>query len=361
MGKFVSVKPETVPPQANAPDSSLDGSRLSTARLNTGPRHQFMFIDEVRIRVKAGDGGNGCLAFRREKYVPRGGPSGGDGGRGGDVIMEANPHLNTLLHLRFNPEHNGQRGRHGEGSNCSGQEGTSATVKVPVGTVVYDEETGERLFDFTEAGQSFVVARGGRGGRGNATLRHFHSPGSDRTRSRASRSGKEASPRTETSGGCGPGRLSQRRQIHADLAHLGGAPQDRRLSVHHSGAESGSRAAQRFSQLRGRRYARPDRRRAPGPRSGHPVSAPHRTHAAAGAPGRHVRNRARCGGRFRYHHGRTREFQRRPGTKADVRGRQQNGRVAGSGTASKHCGRLRTSANCRSSKSPAPPARASKN
>jgi GTP-binding protein len=129
-----------------------------------------MFIDEVRIRVKAGDGGNGCRAFRREKYVPRGGPSGGDGGRGGDVIIEANPHLNTLLHLRFNPEHNGQRGRHGEGSNCSGQEGASVTVKVPVGTVVYDEETGDRLVDFTEAGQSFVVARGGRGGRGN---QHF--------------------------------------------------------------------------------------------------------------------------------------------------------------------------------------------
>src|ERR1039457_162458 len=143
-----------------------------------------MFIDEVRIRVKAGDGGNGCLAFRREKYVPRGGPSGGDGGRGGDVIMQSNPHLNTLLHLRFNPEHTGQRGRHGEGSNCSGQEGISATVEAPVGTVVYDEETGERLFDFTAAGQSFVVARGGRGGKGNqhfATSTHQapteHEPG----------------------------------------------------------------------------------------------------------------------------------------------------------------------------------------
>ncbi len=143
-----------------------------------------MFIDEVRIRVKAGDGGNGCLAFRREKYVPRGGPSGGDGGRGGDVIIEANPHLNTLLHLRFNPEHTAQRGRHGEGSNCSGQDGQAVTVKVPVGTVVYDEETGEQLFDFTDEGQSFVVAKGGRGGRGNqhfATSTHQapteHEPG----------------------------------------------------------------------------------------------------------------------------------------------------------------------------------------
>jgi GTP-binding protein len=143
-----------------------------------------MFIDEVRIRVKAGDGGNGCLAFRREKYVPRGGPSGGDGGRGGDVIIEANPHLNTLLHLRFNPEHTAQRGRHGEGSNCTGEDGTPVTVKVPVGTVVYDEETGDRLADLTQEGQSFVVARGGRGGRGNqhfATSTHQapteHEPG----------------------------------------------------------------------------------------------------------------------------------------------------------------------------------------
>jgi GTP-binding protein len=127
-----------------------------------------MFIDEVRIRVKAGDGGNGCLAFRREKYVPHGGPSGGDGGRGGDVVMEANPHLNTLLHLRYNPEHTAQRGRHGEGSNCTGENGSSAKVEVPVGTVVYDEESGDRLADFTEAGQSMVVAKGGRGGRGNA-------------------------------------------------------------------------------------------------------------------------------------------------------------------------------------------------
>jgi GTP-binding protein len=127
-----------------------------------------MFIDEARIQVKAGDGGNGCLAFRREKYVPRGGPSGGDGGRGGDVIFVATEHQNTLLHFRFNPEHKAERGRHGEGSNKTGADGHSIEVAVPVGTVVYDEATGERLFDFTEAGQQFTVARGGRGGRGNA-------------------------------------------------------------------------------------------------------------------------------------------------------------------------------------------------
>jgi GTP-binding protein len=127
-----------------------------------------MFIDEVRILVKAGDGGNGCLAFRREKYVPRGGPSGGDGGRGGDVTLVSTSQENTLLQFRFNPEHKAERGRHGEGSNRTGADGTSIEVPVPIGTVVYDEATGDRLFDFSEPGQRFRVARGGRGGRGNA-------------------------------------------------------------------------------------------------------------------------------------------------------------------------------------------------
>jgi GTPase len=127
-----------------------------------------MFIDEARILVKAGDGGNGCLAFRREKYVPRGGPSGGDGGRGGDVFLVSTEHQNTLIQFRFNPEHKAQRGRHGEGSDCTGAEGRSIDLKVPVGTVVYDEATGERLHDFTAPCERFLVARGGRGGKGNA-------------------------------------------------------------------------------------------------------------------------------------------------------------------------------------------------
>ncbi len=143
-----------------------------------------MFIDEVKIKVKAGDGGNGCLAFRREKFVPRGGPSGGDGGHGGDVVMVASNHHNTLLHFRFNPEHNAERGRHGEGSNRTGRDGHSIELPVPVGTVLYDDETGELLHDFTAAGDRFIVARGGRGGRGNqhfATSTHQapteHEPG----------------------------------------------------------------------------------------------------------------------------------------------------------------------------------------
>lgn len=127
-----------------------------------------MFIDEARILVKAGDGGNGCLAFRREKYVPRGGPSGGDGGRGGDVLMRSSVNDNTLLRYRFNPEHRAGRGGHGEGSNCHGKRGEAIELLVPVGTVVYDDATGEQLFDFSGPDQVFRIARAGRGGKGNA-------------------------------------------------------------------------------------------------------------------------------------------------------------------------------------------------
>jgi GTP-binding protein len=127
-----------------------------------------MFIDEAKIRVQAGGGGNGCMAFRREKYVPRGGPSGGDGGKGGDVLMESSERHNTLVHFRFNPEYKAERGRHGEGSNRTGREGANVVLKVPVGTIVYDAGTGERVHDFSRRDERLVVARGGRGGRGNA-------------------------------------------------------------------------------------------------------------------------------------------------------------------------------------------------
>ncbi len=129
-----------------------------------------MFIDRVKIKVKAGDGGNGVTAFRREKFIPRGGPSGGDGGVGGSVYMESHEGLNTLLHLRYNPEHKAERGRHGEGSNRYGKDGEDALVKVPVGTQVFDPETNELLFDFTEPGQRYMAAKGGKGGWGNS---HF--------------------------------------------------------------------------------------------------------------------------------------------------------------------------------------------
>ncbi len=110
------------------------------------------------------------MAFRREKFVPRGGPSGGDGGRGGDVWLIADESLNTLLHLRYNPEHIAERGRHGEGSKCSGRDGEDKIVRVPVGTQVFDATTGELLQDFTRDGEGLLAARGGRGGFGNS---HF--------------------------------------------------------------------------------------------------------------------------------------------------------------------------------------------
>jgi GTP-binding protein len=127
-----------------------------------------MFIDEAKIRVKAGDGGNGCMAFRREKFIPRGGPSGGDGGHGGNVVMESSERHNTLVHFRFNPEYKAERGRHGEGDKKTGRDGEGIVLKVPVGTIVYDEDTGEIVHDFSQPDESVVIARGGRGGRGNA-------------------------------------------------------------------------------------------------------------------------------------------------------------------------------------------------
>ena len=127
-----------------------------------------MFIDEATIHVAAGDGGNGCVAFRREKSVPKGGPSGGDGGDGGSVALVADDSLNTLFPFRFTKRFAAGRGRHGEGSNRHGKNGASLDVPVPVGTVVADADTGDVLGDLTEAGQRLVVAEPGRGGRGNA-------------------------------------------------------------------------------------------------------------------------------------------------------------------------------------------------
>ncbi|HTT32236.1 MAG TPA: GTPase ObgE [Methylomirabilota bacterium] len=132
-----------------------------------------MFVDEAKIYVKAGDGGNGCVAFRREKYVPRGGPSGGDGGNGGSVYLEANPNDNTLLRYRYNREFRAERGRHGEGSNCTGHSGEDLILQVPVGTLALDDETGEKIVDLAAPGQRVLVAHGGRGGRGN---QHFAKP-----------------------------------------------------------------------------------------------------------------------------------------------------------------------------------------
>lgn len=126
------------------------------------------FIDEAVIPVQGGNGGNGCMAFRREKFVPRGGPSGGDGGHGGSVYLLGDGQRNTLYHLRFPAPHRAERGRHGEGSNCTGRSGKDLDIQVPLGTQAYDADSGELLGEVVEDGARLCVARGGHGGRGNA-------------------------------------------------------------------------------------------------------------------------------------------------------------------------------------------------
>ncbi len=126
------------------------------------------FVDEARIHVKAGDGGNGCVSFRRERFIPKGGPDGGDGGKGGDVIFRANAQLSTLLDFTYPKQLRAQRGSHGKGKNQTGRNGEDLILHIPVGTLVREDQTGEVLQDLLFEGQPFVAARGGRGGRGNA-------------------------------------------------------------------------------------------------------------------------------------------------------------------------------------------------
>lgn len=145
-----------------------------------------IFVDEARIYVEGGAGGNGCVAFRREKFVPRGGPAGGDGGRGGNVRLRADPGLSTLLDFHYRRHFRAGRGEHGSGNNRTGADGEDIVIPVPVGTVVRDAETGELLGDLVEPGQELVVARGGRGGWGNA---RFASP-----RNRAPRRAEPGQP-----------------------------------------------------------------------------------------------------------------------------------------------------------------------
>lgn len=129
-----------------------------------------MFFDEAKIHVQAGNGGDGCISFRREKYVPFGGPDGGNGGDGGSVFLVASPHLNTLATFARRSRFKAQSGGRGQGKNCHGKKGADLLIAVPLGTVVYDAETGELLADLVEPGQRVLVAQGGRGGRGNASF-----------------------------------------------------------------------------------------------------------------------------------------------------------------------------------------------
>ncbi len=158
-----------------------------------------MFVDQARISVQAGKGGNGVCSFRREKFVPRGGPDGGDGGNGGAVVLQASHRLTTLLDLRYQQHYEAKPGDPGQGSNKHGKTAEDVVVLVPVGTVVVDDESGETLGDLTEDGQSLVVARGGRGGRGNS---HF------------------ATSTNQTPTRCEPGRPGESRSLRLELKLL---------------------------------------------------------------------------------------------------------------------------------------------
>src|SRR5689334_8673977 len=127
-----------------------------------------MFVDEIDVFVKGGDGGAGCVSFRREKFIPRGGPDGGDGGDGGDVVLVGDPAITTLLDFHYKRHYNAERGLHGKGANRHGRSGADTVLRVPLGTVVADRDSGEALGDLTTAGERLVVAPGARGGRGNA-------------------------------------------------------------------------------------------------------------------------------------------------------------------------------------------------
>lgn len=164
------------------------------------------FIDEAIIEVKAGDGGNGCMSFRREKYVPKGGPDGGDGGRGGDIVAVADEGMSTLMDLKYRRHFRAERGAHGKGKQMSGAAGEDIVIRVPVGTVIFDENTGIKLVDLVENGAAAVIALGGRGGRGNT---HFATS-------------TNRAPRIAEKGGYGETRkLRMELKLLADVALIG--------------------------------------------------------------------------------------------------------------------------------------------
>jgi GTP-binding protein len=171
-----------------------------------GGKESHVFVDYLKVHIKAGDGGHGCVAFRREAYVPRGGPAGGDGGRGGSVIFEADPKLGTLLDLKYRPRIVADRGGNGGGNDCHGRNGKDAVVRVPLGTTVTDVETGQQIADLAEPGLRWTAAKGGRGGFGNA---HYATP-------------RNKSPRHAQDGGPGEERhLILELKIIADIGLVG--------------------------------------------------------------------------------------------------------------------------------------------
>ena len=243
------------------------------------------FTDLSHINVRGGDGGAGCMSFRREAFVPKGGPDGGDGGRGGSVIVEADPQLSSLIDYRYKHHFRAERGTHGQGARRHGRDGADLVLRVPVGTVIreLDPETQTPAYDIadlTQPGERVVVAPGGAGGRGN-----IHFVTSVRRAPCVCREGR-AGPRAldrardEAHGRRRPrGHAVGGEELH-HRAHQRRAPQDRRLPLHHARAQPRRRARRQRPVLRGSRRARPHRGRQRGTRPRPPVPAPHRAHGA---------------------------------------------------------------------------------
>src|SRR5580692_3312885 len=169
------------------------------------------FVDEAKLKVQAGNGGRGCVSFRREKFVPFGGPDGGDGGLGGSVYLKAVEGMNTLADFRISRTYRGQNGESGSGNDCTGHGGDDTYVSIPIGTVVADKDTGETLGDLTVEGQTLLVAKGGKGGWGKT----------------------RAAARTQTDRRCGAVGIAQRGQVDPDSRRIGGAAKSGRLSFHY--------------------------------------------------------------------------------------------------------------------------------
>ena len=200
------------------------------------------FLDQAKIYIRSGNGGAGCVSFRREKFIEFGGPDGGDGGRGGDVVAECVDGLNTLIDYRYQQHFKAKTGGHGMGKNRTGANGAGVVLKVPKGTQIFDEDNETLLADLTDVGERVVLAKGGNGGFGNA---HF--------KSSTNRAPRHANPGLRRRGAhhlaapqadrrCRAGRPAQRRQV--DLPRRGerGEAEDRRLSLHHAASAARRRA-----------------------------------------------------------------------------------------------------------------------
>ena len=218
------------------------------------------FLDEAKVYIRSGDGGNGCVSFRREKFIEYGGPNGGDGGNGGDVVAETVDGLNTLIDYRYQQHFMAKNGRGGMGKDRHGANGADVVLKVPVGTQIYEDDGETLLADLTELGQRVVLAHGGNGGFGNA---HFKS-----STNRAPRHANPGQPgdrahhpaAAEADRRCRRRRLAERRQIDVSCRRQRRQAEDRRLPVHHA-ASAARRGRRRRPRIRARRYSGPDRRR----------------------------------------------------------------------------------------------------